>query len=187
MHTTLRIGLAAAIVALGGCATYGFPGAGYPGAGYPGTATGSPYGYGTPAPATGGTIRCESNDDRSRTCPVDTRGGVRLVRQLSSTPCVQGRNWGYDSRGIQVRQGCRGEFQVGAAGYGVPGPGYGTGGVVSCESEDNRRRHCSVAVPRGVTLVRQRSDSPCIQGRTWGWDRGGIWVDRGCRAEFQVY
>jgi hypothetical protein len=35
-------------------------------------------------------------------------------------------------------------------------------------------------------LVRQRSGSPCIEGRTWGRDRSGVWVDRGCRADFEV-
>ncbi len=35
-------------------------------------------------------------------------------------------------------------------------------------------------------MVRQRSHSRCEEGRTWGSDANGIWVDRGCRAEFQV-
>ena len=39
----------------------------------------------------------------------------------------------------------------------------------------------------GVQLIRTLSDSACVQGRTWGWDRSGVWVDRGCRAEFSVY
>jgi hypothetical protein len=38
-----------------------------------------------------------------------------------------------------------------------------------------------------VQLLRTLSDSACIEGRTWGWDRNGVWVDRGCRAEFSVY
>jgi len=58
---------------------------------------------------------------------------------------------------------------------------------VRCESQDGRSRHCSAPVQRGVQLVRTLSDSACIEGRTWGWDRTGIWVDRGCRAEFNVY
>jgi Protein of unknown function (DUF3011) len=37
-----------------------------------------------------------------------------------------------------------------------------------------------------VRLVRQRSDTDCILGRTWGYDPRGIWVDRGCRADFEV-
>ena len=34
--------------------------------------------------------------------------------------------------------------------------------------------------------MRKLSDAPCIQGRTWGYDRNRIWVDRGCRALFEV-
>ncbi len=28
--------------------------------------------------------------------------------------------------------------------------------------------------------------SPCQQGYSWGYDQRGIWVDHGCRADFQV-
>ena len=34
--------------------------------------------------------------------------------------------------------------------------------------------------------MKQRSDSSCRQGYSWGYDRRGIWVDHGCRADFQV-
>lgn len=37
-----------------------------------------------------------------------------------------------------------------------------------------------------VRLVHRRSDAPCIEGVSWGYDRRGIWVDRGCRADFVV-
>jgi len=33
-------------------------------------------------------------------------------------------------------------------------------------------------------LARQISGSRCEQNSTWGYDSRGIWVDRGCRAEF---
>ena len=35
-------------------------------------------------------------------------------------------------------------------------------------------------------MFEQRSRSPCIPGRTWGRDRGGIWVDGGCSAQFAL-
>src|SRR5512147_629427 len=35
-------------------------------------------------------------------------------------------------------------------------------------------------------MTRQISGSPCTQGSTWGYDSNQIWVDRGCRAEFEV-
>jgi hypothetical protein len=58
--------------------------------------------------------------------------------------------------------------------------------VIRCGSEDGRRRYCDADTRRGVRLTRQISGSACEQGRTWGFDDRGIWVDRGCRAEFQL-
>jgi len=58
--------------------------------------------------------------------------------------------------------------------------------VLRCSSDDGRRTFCEADTGRGVRMVRQISGSPCEEGRTWGYDRRGIWVDRGCRAEFEV-
>src|SRR5438105_15509851 len=57
---------------------------------------------------------------------------------------------------------------------------------LSCSSDDGRRHYCPADTRGGVQLVKQRSDSPCRQGYSWGFDRGGVWVDRGCRAEFPL-
>jgi hypothetical protein len=62
------------------------------------------------------TISCSSNDGRRAYCDVDTRGGVRLVRQISGSSCQQGSTWGYDSRGVWVDRGCRAEFDVSGGG-----------------------------------------------------------------------
>jgi len=35
-------------------------------------------------------------------------------------------------------------------------------------------------------LIRIRSEAPCVFGQTWGFDDRGVWVDRGCRADFAV-
>jgi hypothetical protein len=58
--------------------------------------------------------------------------------------------------------------------------------TVSCNSDDGHRHYCEVDTRIGVRLLKQNSGSPCDQDRTWGYDRRGIWVDRGCRAEFEV-
>jgi hypothetical protein len=63
-------------------------------------------------PSTNTIIRCESNNNARNYCPVNTRGGVRLSRQISGSTCTQGSSWGYDSNRIWVDNGCRGEFQV---------------------------------------------------------------------------
>jgi hypothetical protein len=57
---------------------------------------------------------------------------------------------------------------------------------VTCESSDNRREFCRTNTSGGVRLADRLSKSGCEQGRDWGWDRDGIWVDNGCRAVFEV-
>lgn len=69
-----------------------------------------------PAAEAASTVRCESDGNRERSCRVDTRGGVRLVNQLSRQGCWQGDTWGYDRDRIWVRNGCRAEFRVGDSG-----------------------------------------------------------------------
>ena len=137
----------------------------------------------------GQTITCSSNDGRRHYCNADTRRGVRLSRQISGSECVQTRSWGYDNRGVWVDRGCRAEFVVGGGGGGGNGGGWQQGQIVTCSSNDGRRNYC--ALPSGVNpnrvgMRRQISGSACIQNQTWGVDRRGLWVDRGCRAEFQV-
>ncbi len=148
-------------------------------------------------------IYCASDDERRNYCSADTRGGVRLVRQRSGSPCIAGRTWGFDRRGIWVDRGCRAEFITGERrDYGRDRDydrdrgrdrdydrDRGRGQTIQnfyCESGDGKRHYCDVGNRGTVRLVRQRSGSPCIQGRTWGRDENGVWVDRGCRADFEL-
>jgi Protein of unknown function (DUF3011) len=135
-------------------------------------------------------IYCASDNGGRNVCPTDTRGGVQLIRQRSGSACDYGRTWGYDRRGIWVDRGCRADFQIGGGGGNGGGgggwnPGPGTQ-VITCSSNDGRRNYCPVSTRGGVRLVRQRSDSDCIFNSTWGYDHRGVWVDRGCRADFEV-
>ena len=57
---------------------------------------------------------------------------------------------------------------------------------ITCESLDGGRKPCPIETSRGVGLLRQLSDADCVLNRTWGYDRNGIWVTNGCRAEFAV-
>src|SRR5579859_78644 len=57
---------------------------------------------------------------------------------------------------------------------------------VTCESNDGNRRYCGRYAPDQVVLQRQVSSSACVRDRSWGVDRQGLWVDRGCRAIFAV-
>jgi hypothetical protein len=57
---------------------------------------------------------------------------------------------------------------------------------ISCSSENGQRMYCDVDTRGGVQLTRRLGRAACQQGSSWGYDRRGIWVDRGCRAEFTV-
>jgi len=129
-------------------------------------------------------LRCESRDSRSRHCPADTRGGVELTRQLSRSACVRGQSWDWDDSGVWVSGGCRGEFRM-LSGHDAIGPDR-RAQIVRCESKNGRPRLCPVDTRGGVRLVRQLSRTPCTEGHSWGRDRDGIWVERGCRADFEV-
>ena len=58
--------------------------------------------------------------------------------------------------------------------------------IVRCESDGRKQRYCKVNTRRGVELYRQHSKARCRYGSSWGYDRKGIWVDEGCRAEFLI-
>ncbi len=60
------------------------------------------------------TITCSSNNGRRNVCNVNTRGGVRISRQISGTPCIQDQTWGWDNNSVWVDRGCRAEFIVGS-------------------------------------------------------------------------
>ncbi|CBA16223.1 DUF3011 domain-containing protein [Xanthomonas albilineans] len=128
-------------------------------------------------------LHCESSG-RVESCPVMLHGApVRLMRQLSAMPCQRERSWGVGRNEIWVARGCRGEFEIGAR----DGSGFPPGArVVLCESKGHAHRRCGVSVEDSVQLLRQLSGSACVQDDSWGWDRDGIWVDKGCRAEFSV-
>lgn len=58
--------------------------------------------------------------------------------------------------------------------------------LITCSSDDGQRRVCTADVRGGVQLTNQRSGDACQRGYSWGTDPNGIWVDHGCRAEFEV-
>ena len=172
----------------GGYPGNGYPGNGYPGNGYPGN--GYP-GNGYPAGGSyGQVVRCESNDYRTIRCPMNTNGGVRVSRQISNTQCQLGRNWNFDRNSVWVKDGCRAEFIANGGGNGGgSGGNWGNGNnpaIVECYSRDYQPARCNANINRGVAVDRVFGGE-CIQGRTWGWDNRGIWVNNGCRARFRVY
>lgn len=119
---------------------------------------------------------------------VDHEGRVRLVRQLSDKPCREGRSWGYDRSGIWVDDGCRAVFSYqrdnGRPDWSKPTPGTGVQRF-KLESDGGRESR-RIDTSGGVRLSKRLSDKECTLGRSWGFDRNSVWVDRGCRAEFEV-
>lgn len=161
-----------------------------------------------PVPATaqsGRAIRCESIDGRFSRCAIPWND-AELARQESRGACVRNQSWGVDRQGLWVDRGCRGQFvearrhgggpgwngrppgHHGNQGGWRPGPDWDRPIRLACNSSKNRYQMCRVDVGRGgqVRLVRRTSDARCIEGRSWGWNRAGVWVDDGCRGEFVV-
>lgn len=59
--------------------------------------------------------------------------------------------------------------------------------TIRCDSGlFGRRRYCTADTDGEVRLIREFSRRRCDQWRTWGYDRRGVWVDDGCKAEFRV-
>lgn len=140
----------------------------------------------------GQTVTCESSSNRPNRCRVPRQwDAARVAQQLSHTACTPGRTWGFDPGSVWVEGGCRARFAAAPRGGGggwQPGPNWNQNFIVSCGSPQYRYYFCQVDVgARGrVQLQRQNSSSRCIEGQTWGWNRAGIWVDKGCGAQFMV-
>lgn len=144
---------------------------------------------------TGKSVSCSSDNGHRNECAADLRGfTIRDVDQSSRTECVVGRNWGYDSRGVWVDEGCRATFHFDSyrggnhpRNYGYHEKGYNTSDEqrVKCESRDGRKNNCNVDL-RGYRIadVKELSRADCDIGRNFGYDDRGVWVDDGCRGEF---
>ena len=94
-------------------------------------------------------------------------------------------SWG--SCFVETRTG-----DVSLYGFGWSGGGTGNAGSTgnlfefNCSSTEGKYRECQLPVDGRARLIKQKSDSPCIQGQSWGQRGDRVWVDRGCRAKFEV-
>jgi hypothetical protein len=77
--------------------------------------TAPPAGAAQPPPQTivAARITCSSKPGERQHCPADTSKGVALARSSGEAPCLLGKSWGYDDRGVWVSDGCTGDFVVG--------------------------------------------------------------------------
>jgi hypothetical protein len=132
-----------------------------------------------------GAVTCESRSNTRNRCAAETRYGVAIFRTLGGSECILDQSWGFDPEGIWVDAGCRAQFALG--GYRLPADALPpNASKVTCESLDGGHKPCPVDTSHGVGLLRQISGTDCVLNRTWGYDRDGIWVTNGCRAEFAV-
>jgi hypothetical protein len=97
-----------------------------------------------------------------------------------------------DGRGVDVtpRYPDRGYYPPPPAYYPPPyyPPRSGYTQFLRCESIDGRYQSCyfdDFRVDR-IFLHQVHSRAACIYGRTWGVNRGQIWVANGCRATFRI-
>jgi hypothetical protein len=59
---------------------------------------------------------------------------------------------------------------------------------ITCESSDYHYESCGAPGERieRASVARRLSSAPCEEGRSWGYANNYIWVNYGCRAEFDV-
>jgi hypothetical protein len=137
----------------------------------------------------GNVITCESQDYHRSHCRVPWRD-AELVRQTSNSACIEGRSWGVDRNGIWVDQGCAGQFAESRRGRGYQGNDRDRRRTIAlrCDSNDFHYHFCRVDLGSGgrVILKSQLSKTRCVEGRTWGSNRAGVWVDQGCSGLFNV-
>jgi hypothetical protein len=57
---------------------------------------------------------------------------------------------------------------------------------IRCDSRGLGHNYCRVDTGGQVELVNRHSLFSCREGRSWGHDARGVWVDHGCSATFRV-
>jgi hypothetical protein len=67
----------------------------------------------------------------------------------------------------------------------LPAPAYASY-TISCNSNGYRYQYCAASTNGNARLLNQTSSSPCVRGRSWGSDGGGVWVNNGCSGNFEV-
>jgi hypothetical protein len=132
---------------------------------------------------------CESRDGREQYCSAQIAGSVRVLRELSRAPCVEGETWRWNARGIYVRGGCRAEFAF--RGHDDWGGGGGWGGSryteIVCAARGGRESFCPAANDGRVRLVREQGSGQCVEGQSWRADPQGIRVRNGCVGRFGYF
>jgi len=162
----------------------------------------------TPALAhRGDTVECRSRGYQYTECAAEFRSPV-LQEQLSDSECIENRTWGYKERrgAIWVTQGCAAVFTEGddnedrdTRRHRDHDSNYDDRSAHEDRRDERRHRQREVIECRSsgyaltrceaswseARLVEQLSDARCVEGRSWGLDEDGLWVDQGCAGRFE--
>jgi ribosomal protein L37AE/L43A len=132
-------------------------------------------------------IACESAKGFMHVCSADVSHGVAIAQQLSEAACIKGESWDFnlERNEIWVDHGCRAEFALGVFTE-TTRPTTRLDDPVTCASKSGKRTDCVADTSAGVQMVKQTSEAECNYGREWGYDAKGIWVNKGCSADFVV-
>jgi CxxC motif-containing protein len=124
-------------------------------------------------------------------CETDGHAtSVRLIREISSNRCQRGTTWGSSDSLIWTSNGCRGDFLVtyGSGSPGVTTTPTPTNRIINCGTQYDQRVTCRTeGQADSVRMVHDLSGGQCRRGSSWGHTDSYIWVNSGCRAQFQVW
>ena len=130
-------------------------------------------------------ISCEAGRLAPAYCVEMPEIRAELVRQRGDVPCLEGKNWGVNPRGLWLSNGCDADFvvkqrtQTGVDALSVRN-------LVECSSAQGKRNFCQADARGGAELKAVLGHAPCKFGESWDWNEGGVWVDQGCRGVFEV-
>jgi len=129
----------------------------------------------------GDVVHCVSTESGRTYCGAPHRRYV--IVGDAPAECVRGKTWDYDDRGVWVTGGCRADFSY--EGNEVTSRSTyvsDSGRVVHCVSTESGRTYCGGYHAHYV--ISGTPDPVCVEGRTWGFDKRGIWVTGGCKGDF---
>jgi hypothetical protein len=58
--------------------------------------------------------------------------------------------------------------------------------VITCSSKPGERTDCPADTSKGVILAKSFGSSPCLLGKSWGYEDNVVWVADGCAGSFIV-
>jgi hypothetical protein len=129
-------------------------------------------------------IVCQSFGKARTFCEMPAGSRVRLERQLSAAPCIEGRTWGVGERRIWVSHRCGGRFRyappddpdVGAL-VGALIVGGVIGAVIGSQINNSSDLQVMPQPNRPFGVTREEAVRLCnVEARNWGRRKGWIEV-----------